>query len=116
MQPLLGGAWRGREAAHDPVPSHNGLEVWRGRTHRLGSGRGGRVDGRRADGGRRGHGGRFALAVLAVALAAVAVLLAGAAGVVGLDVLAQVVRPHEPLVAHRTRKPLLTCVGSEMTL
>lgn len=59
--------------------------------------------------------GHVALAVLLrVAARLRAALLAVA--VVGLDVLGQVVRPHEALVADRAREPLFPRVGAEVPL
>lgn len=47
---------------------------------------------------------------------AVAALFAASSGRVRFDVLAQVVAPHEALVAHRAREPFLAGVGAEVSL
>lgn len=62
--------------------------------------------------GRLGPGG---LQVAGVGVA-VASLFASASSGVCFDVFAQVVAPHEALVAHRARKPLLPGVGAQVPL
>ena len=107
-QPVVHHPWdvvRGRDQSQ-------GMHVPGMRDHRTGllvDAQGRRVDASRA-------GGRLTVGLAVLAVRVLVAALPAPVLAVGLDVLGQVIRPHEPLVADRAGEPLLARVGPEMPL